>query len=65
MDVWGNVYIATADGVLVLDPDGQLWGTIAVVGVPSNLAFGGPGRRVLFITNGQSVSRITMDIPGN
>lgn len=65
VDVWGNVYIATADGVLVLDPDGQLWGTIAVVGVPSNLAFGGPGRRVLFITNGQSVSRITMDIPGN
>lgn len=50
LDEQGNVYIATALGISVLSPDGALLGSIRVSGLASNVAFGGPDRRSLFIT---------------
>jgi len=45
MDSGGHLFVATADGVQVFDPSGELWGTIEVPDsrVPANCAFGGDG----------------------
>lgn len=50
VDAGGNVYVASLNGIAVLDPTGQRLGTIPVGQVPTNAAFGGPDQRTLFIT---------------
>jgi sugar lactone lactonase YvrE len=47
-DVEGNVYVAAGD-VMVFDPSGSLVETIRVPGRPTQLVFGGPDRRTLFM----------------
>lgn len=46
----GNIWAATANGVMVFRPDGSLAGTIEVPERPSNCAFGGDDGNTLFIT---------------
>ncbi len=47
-DAEGNVYVAAGD-VFVYDPSGSLIETIRVPGRPTQLVFGGPDRRTLFM----------------
>jgi gluconolactonase len=63
VDCAGNVYITPETGVLIFDPSGNLIGTIPLPGA-SNLAFGGPERRTLFITATVALFSVELAIPG-
>jgi gluconolactonase len=64
LDDHGNVYIATARGVQVFDSAGHSLGIIPVPERPSNLAFGGPERKTLYITAQRSVYAAPMAVSG-
>jgi gluconolactonase len=64
VDVAGNLYIAGSDGVAIVGPDGRLIQTVRLPERPSNLAFGGPDGRALFVTARQFVYRIPMKNAG-
>jgi sugar lactone lactonase YvrE len=52
-DVAGNLYVAHYGGgdVIILNPKGEPVERIPVGGLhPTNVAFGGPDRRILFVT---------------
>jgi gluconolactonase len=68
-DVVGNLYAAHYGGgaVLILNPKGELVERIPVGGGhPTNVAFGGPDRRTLYVTEVEtdSVYRFNTDHPG-
>lgn len=48
----GRIYVTTVTGVQVFDKTGEYLGTIRIAREPSNLAFSGPGKRTLYITEG-------------
>jgi gluconolactonase len=50
VDTNGNLWTSAADGVHVLAPDGRELGRIPVPEVVSNVCFGGPDGRTLFVT---------------
>lgn len=54
VDADGCVYVSSAGGVLVFDPDGTPLGEIEIPGAV-NFAFGGPDGDVLYITRDDSV----------
>ena len=60
MDTEGRLYVTTSSGVQVIDPRGQYLGTIRTPKNPSNVAFGGPDRRTLYITGRDSVFSVKM-----
>ena len=79
LDIEGNLYIAagimtprhgneTADvpsGVYIFSPDGQPRGRIPVPeDVITNLAFGGPDGRTLYITAGKTLFTTRVNVPG-
>ena len=66
MDTGGNLFVATADGVQVFDPAGELWGTIEVPDgrVPANCAFGGDDARTLYITAREALYEVRLTRPG-
>jgi gluconolactonase len=79
LDVAGNLYVAagitsprgpheTSDvppGIYVIAPDGTLLGRIPIgEDVLTNLAFGGPDGRTLYITAGKTLFTKRVDIPG-
>ena len=71
MDCAGNLYATAAQRVVVLDPNGAEIGSIAVPQAESvtNVAFGGPEQRTLFITSMGSgtqrgVFRVELNVPG-
>jgi gluconolactonase len=57
----GNVYLASSAGIEVYRPDGTAWGTIPVAEAPSNVTFGGPELRTLYITTAHRLYRV--DVP--
>ena len=63
LGVGGEPIAATVNGIDVLSPDGEVWGTIAVDGFASNCAFGGPQGTTLFITAREKLFRI--ELPGS
>lgn len=63
MDERGNVYLAN-QGVWIYAPDGTLLDRIAVPEAPTNLTFGGPAFRTLFITARTSVFTLEMTVRG-
>lgn len=63
LDERGNVYLAS-ERVRIHGPDGTELESIAVPEVPSNLTFGGPDGRTLFITAETSVYAIRMAVRG-
>jgi gluconolactonase len=63
MDSEGNVYL-TSGGIRVYNPAGELIETIPVPESPSNVAFGGPDRKTLYITARTSVYTIRMRVRG-
>lgn len=63
VDVAGNLYVATAQGVEVYSPAGDRWGAVSLAS-PSNVSFGGNGRRTLFVTAGAELLSVGMRVPG-
>jgi gluconolactonase len=79
LDMAGNLYVAagvlaargsyeTADvspGIYVISPAGKLLGRIPVYeDVLTNLAFGGPDGRTIYITAGKTLIKTRGDVPG-
>jgi gluconolactonase len=69
MDCAGNLYITQAKSVIVLDPNGIQIGSIAVnpPGNVTNVAFGGPEHRTLFVTalgNDPGLWTVELQVPG-
>jgi gluconolactonase len=64
VDEHGNVWTSAADGIHVLDPDGRELGRIRVPETVSNLVFGGPDGRRLFITASTSLYAIEVLVRG-
>lgn len=64
-DDQGRLYVAAGNGVQIFDPKGQFIGTIAVDEPPSNLCFGGPDRKTLFISARTSLYMIPLLVRGS
>lgn len=79
LDVRGNLWVAAGiavprnpgentdvpPGVYVLTPRGELIGRIPIPeDVTTNLAFGGPDRKTLYVTAGKSIFRIPVAVEG-
>ena len=60
MDTEGRLYVTTSSGIQIIDPRGQYLGTIRTPKNPSNVAFGGPDRRTLYITGRDSVFSVRL-----
>jgi len=64
IDVEGNVYTTGPGGVWVYAPDGRQLARIAVPKAPTNVTFGGPERKVLYITARPHVYRVSVNVSG-
>lgn len=64
LDVEGNVYCTGPAGVHVIDSRGNLLGRLRVPGRVSNIAWGGPDWRWLFLTTHDALFRVRLNIPG-
>ena len=66
VDMQGNVYLTSGRlrAVLVVDPAGEEIDRISLPGGPSNVCFGGPANRTLFVTAGDSVYAVPRIQPG-
>ena len=79
LDVHGNLWVAagillprhageTADvpaGVYVITPEGELLGRIPIPeDLITNLAFGGPDRKTLYVTAGKTIFKIPLAVSG-
>ena len=62
-DAEGNVYLAAGD-VHVYDPSGTLVETIRVPGRPTQVVFGGPDRRTLFMPARDALYAVRTRAPG-
>jgi gluconolactonase len=60
IDSMGQLYVATAAGIQVVDPRGRHLGVIRVPAVVRNLAFAGPRRRLLYMMALESLYRVEM-----
>jgi len=63
LDSDGNIY-ATYKSVVVLQPDGELVGRVAIPEKPSNCAFGGDDNRTLYVTARTSLYSVPMKVAG-
>ncbi|PSQ82114.1 MAG: gluconolactonase [Bacteroidetes bacterium QS_1_63_11] len=64
IDADGNLYTTGPGGIWIYTPDGELLDRMSVPEGPTNLAFGGPERRTLYITAQSNVYRIPLRVPG-
>lgn len=64
VDVRGNIYCTGAGGVWVFAPDGKKLGIIETPEVPTNVGFGEPDAKTLFITAQSSLYSIRLKIAG-
>jgi sugar lactone lactonase YvrE len=62
-DSEGHVYIAAGD-VLVYDPSGKLIETIPVPGRPTQVVFGGPDGRILFLPSRDALYAVRTRVSG-
>jgi gluconolactonase len=64
VDEKGNVYSTGPGGVWIFSPEGKPLGTIVMPEKSSNVAWGGPDRKTLYITASTSIYRIHLEIAG-
>jgi gluconolactonase len=64
LDVDGNLWIATGDGVHCYSSDGELLGKILTPETVANLTFGGPLRNRLFIAASSSLHAVYLNTRG-
>jgi len=60
----GRVYVAVALGIWVYEPDGKLLGILATPKRPANLAWRGPGGRILAVTAVDQVHEVRLNVQG-
>jgi gluconolactonase len=65
LDVQGNIWTSTAEGVRCYAADGRHLGTIKVPELVSNVCFGGPKRNRLYITAQTSLFAIYLNTNGS
>ena len=63
-DAAGRVYVSAGHGVQVFHPDGRLLGKINTPETAANCAFGGEGKRTLFITAVSTVWAVELGVEG-
>lgn len=64
VDIKGNIYCSGSGGIWIFSPTGQLLGKIAVPQSVTNLAWGDKDYKTLYITAGNSIYRIRLNIAG-
>lgn len=64
LDEKGNIYLTTAEGVLIFNAEGQKIAAIKLPQQPSNLCFSGKDKQVLFITARQAIYTLAMNVKG-
>ena len=60
----GNLYITSQTGIQVFDKAGGYIGTILIPTFASNLDFGGDDLKTLYITGGQNIYTLKVNVPG-
>ena len=65
VDVKGNIYTTTGDGVRVWSPEGKRLATIAFPEHPANCAFGGDDFSTLFVTARTGLYSVKLKVAGN
>jgi gluconolactonase len=63
LDSQGRIY-ATYSSVVVMNPDGKLFGRIPVPEKPANCTFGGPDGKTLYVTARTSLYSLSMTVSG-
>ena len=61
-DALGNVWVSAPGGIWVYAPDGRLIGKLRVPELVSNLTWGGPDWRTLYITATHSVYAVPVKV---
>ncbi len=64
VDVEGNVWCTSAEGVEVFDPAGARRGVVRFPEQPANCAFGGKDRKTLYVTARTGLYRIRVGVAG-
>jgi gluconolactonase len=64
IDVHGNVWTSSGDGVRCYAPDGTLIGRVRIPEVVANCCFGGPKRNRLFICGTTSLYSVFLNVSG-
>lgn len=64
VDEAGNLYLTGPGGLWITSPTGKVLGVIRTRSEPSNVAWGGPDRRTLYLTATYEVYRVRLGIPG-
>jgi len=64
VDTEGNLYTTGPGGLWIYAPSGERLDRISVPAPPTNVAFGGPERKMLYITAQSNVYRIPVTVPG-
>jgi gluconolactonase len=65
VDTKGNLYITSALGVQVFNPQGNLLGIIEFPEQPANCDFGGPDQKTLYATARTSLYAVPMEVAGH
>lgn len=65
VDTKGNLYITSALGLQVYNPDGKLLGIIEFPQQPANVTFAGPDNKTLYVTARTSVYSVKMEATGH
>ena len=63
-DSQGNFYFTMRGGVWCVSPEGKALGMIPFKDFVSNVAFGGPGNKTLFVTGTNRVHALDMSVAG-
>jgi len=64
VDLKGNVYCTGPGGIWIMSPEGKHLGTILLPAPATNLAFGDPDYRTLYITDRRSLVKIRLKAAG-
>ena len=64
LDVEGNIYCTGPGGIHILDPQGNRLGRLKLEGHAANVAWGDDDLKSLFITMGEVIARVRLNIPG-
>jgi gluconolactonase len=65
VDQRGNLYVSGPGGVWLISAEGKHLGTLHAPEHPHNLAWGGAGRRTLYLAAQTSIYRLRLNIPGS
>jgi gluconolactonase len=65
VDAQGNLWATGPGGVLVINPNGQHLGTIKLPQSPANVAWGDSDGQTLYMTAGDKLYRIRVNVAGD